>query len=793
MEDKHVRPVLTLPCKRCLLYVFSTVLGATATVASKPLVCERCLPTSSNLAALPAATAATTPQKPILKACVTLLGANDNNDAASFAASLTQSLPLVLIVKEPPAGYPHGELRIYPFLSKGEQPPSIANAKIRTNEANSATDTSIQVALDKPGQTAFSLQFDRLRPGKTYMGQVFITSVGLLHHWDVTLMTEGRGILAVDPIGTLKFVRSPSPHSLSFTLYDKSDGGPYHHVGVRFEPSAPANSKSLTSNFTLDTLSFWENDQRIDIERRDGAAKGTTGAAITLTKLQTLTARVKSLSPGEYSGTLHFSADETSEDSADAKLPLLIQVRDPWAFPVFVIVVGSIFGWFSSKYVVGARRARDLSQQLGELRSRVDSLARRSSPAAGWEFPSEAVSLGFSRLGVELNRLAKLARSAMEVVLHGVEIEEGRKQAERRLLGLESLQETRLRVQPYAQDRPAAQLAIGRRLRRATDLLDRPTFAESEQADLKKLLEELEAWAKKDSFITVYQQALVERLRSNECPNLQYVQSLPAERPIRSRLEFLMKSLPTEEQIIGQTGTAELKNFDQSITRIILLWRERARGWSDEIAAKDAAGGTLDDLFTEIDINIWNTLKTAPREQLVLEPGWSSQSTVQTYEAVEINLGSHIPDLDVWRIRQHPLRIGWSIRPPRGDVRTTRTDALTLVQYFPAAGRVEVAAMLRWKGDQILVARPFSFEVAKNPEYGKHFRLAKEWTEYAAIGVAALFAIATAMAIQYDSTFGSFAQYLAMFVWAAGAGTGGNLFSQLGTSSAPGGAAATLK
>lgn len=55
------------------------------------------------------------------------------------------------------------------------------------------------------------------------------------------------------------------------------------------------------------------------------------------------------------------------------------------------------------------------------------------------------------------------------------------------------------------------------------------------------------------------------------------------------------------------------------------------------------------------------------------------------------------------------------------------------------------------------------------------------------IVIAAGFAVATAMGAQYDSTFGSFGQYLALFVWAAGAGTGGNLFKQLGSASTPGG------
>jgi len=136
----------------------------------------------------------------------------------------------------------------------------------------------------------------------------------------------------------------------------------------------------------------------------------------------------------------------------------------------------------------------------------------------------------------------------------------------------------------------------------------------------------------------------------------------------------------------------------------------------------------------------------------------------------------------------------WMAHPAAwGDVRTTETDGLTLVQYFPSKGLVKVKATLRWGGEEIPNETPLSFDVIQNPEYRKRGMFATGGTEYAAIAVAALFAIVTAMGTQYDSTFGTFTQYVTLFVWAAGAGTGGNLFSQLGTTSAPGGAVATLK
>jgi hypothetical protein len=127
-----------------------------------------------------------------------------------------------------------------------------------------------------------------------------------------------------------------------------------------------------------------------------------------------------------------------------------------------------------------------------------------------------------------------------------------------------------------------------------------------------------------------------------------------------------------------------------------------------------------------------------------------------------------------------------------GTARTTATDGLTLVQYFPSKGEAIISAKLSWKGEEIPVKPSMRFNVDENPDY-KFAIFTDVWTELAVIGVAALFAIVTAMGTQYDSTFGSLAQYIGLFIWAAGAGTGGNLFNQLGTTSAPGGAAATLK
>jgi hypothetical protein len=742
--------------------------------------------------ALPGESATAPPVRPTFENSVTLMGANESNSELSLVTGPSVPAVVILVVKEPFADHPGGELRVLPFSTQVE-PVSVTTAKIRTAENSGPVHDFVAVDLAKAAQIPLSLEFDHLQQGKIYKGRLVLVSGDLLHTWTLSLTTAGYGTLAVNPVGLLKFVRWPfscTSGSFSFTVYDKSGAGPYHRLRARFEPAATSGSKSLTSNFTLDTLCFSSGGSHVDLTRSNTGIKSED---LVLDKARTFKATIVALSPGEYSGDLRFAADETIEDAPEAKLPLLIQVRHSWVPAVLDILIGSAFGWFISKYVVGARRSRDLSRQISELRNRAQQLARRSNPTSGWEFPSEAVSIGFARMSVELSRVAKLASSAMQVLFRGAEIEERRGQAEQRLVGLETLHETRLRVQPGGTDRPAAKHVIGQKLRGAVDLLDQATFASGDQAKLKQLLDDLEIWAKHDATTVAYQQALIERLHGDQCPSLAQVTGLPATDPVRAELEKLIPTLPIDTAITATTDPAKLKEFDQAITKPILLWREHSWPWSKTLAEKNAAGASLDDLFEEADTQFWKLLKTkADMIDLIRDSGGADAP--QSYEIVEINMDlSKVSDFSTWQVQRHRSKVGWSIEPPVGDRRTAETDGGMLVQYFPSEGKATVSADLRWKGEVIPLKSKLTFEIKPNPEYRRRSLLRTQWTEYVAIGAAALFAAATALSTQYDSTFGSISQYLAIFVWAAGAGTGGNLFAQLGASSTPGGAAATLK
>jgi hypothetical protein len=730
---------------------------------------------------------------PALKQRVALLGADEKD-------TLSMAVPVKVAV----TNHDNGELRVSTFSSQDLQP-ILATGRIRTDEKGGSEEMAptASVRLDNPHTIRIWLSLDRLPAAKVMKGKLFLVAGDSVQQWDLNLTTGGRGTLAVTPIGTLKLVtpwpwsRSCLDHAFSFTVYDKSDLGPYHHLTARLEPSGNAASKALSSTFGLDNFSFFQKTgirsaaasclgngyQPVDLEQRT-QVDSSDDAARTVNQARAYTAVVNGLSPGEYSGTLLFMASETADD---ARLPVTIQVRHHWIVAVLVILFGSAVGWFSSKYVVAKRKARDLMRQLSVLRARADFLAKPTFRRAGWQFASEAGSLGLARVRVTLHQLSTLAESALPLIVREQEIQQMRQDVEVRLSALESLREARLSVEAIAEGRPAAQLAIGCLLRRATGVLEGPTFGDPEKAQLDGVLKLIAAWADGATFIAMYRQAVLDRRRGNECPITADVLALEAG-PIRQQLEILIAALPTEASIAAQTDAASLRQSDHNIARLALLWREADQPWAADLAAAYAGGESLYELFHTVDAYLWNALQCSAA-QLSIERDPTRNEHPQTYETMEIYLQDHILGITRSRIQHHPLRVGWSIEPPDSNAaRVMETDGLTVVQYFSSSGSVRLTASLRWEGKDIQVPRPLSFHIIDNPDY-RGRRMFTEWTEYGAIGIAVVFSIATALATLYDSTFGTLAQYFTLFIWSAGAGTGGNLFTQLGTTWTAGGRA----
>ncbi|MHB8068946.1 MAG: hypothetical protein ACYDIC_13740 [Desulfobaccales bacterium] len=737
----------------------------------------------------------------VLKTAVILTGANSANDALSIsiqpgAHELDLYLQADNALKQPL----QGNLIITKFLAQ-TTPGDVVAATMRLAGASSSAgeDVPLKVSFNASDVLRVTLAGGAFRPGTTYKGSLFLTAGGQTNRWEITLTTGGRGILAVSAIGTLKFSMFPwlswfpvcggSMGDLPITLYDKSEGGPYNHVKVRFEPAGNPASKAISSNFNLNSFSFYEMKncipQPIDLE----GCQHLTKITIPYRGQCKFDAWVKPLSPGEYTGALRFTADESSDDATDAKLPLTIQVRHCWVLPVLVILFGSLGGWYSSKYIIAFRKARDLARQVNDLRARADNLARPDPPLDGWEFPGESTSYGLARVRVQLSQLAQLTSSAFPILIREEELKQRLQDAVLRVSALERLHSVRTHVQKVADGRPAAQWALEQLLREANDLLEGPTFDPTQKAAFENLLNAAEAWEKE--FDAKYREALANRLISHEIPTPNEVKDSP-KGDVQEQLEVLLeKFCPTKAQIMDpSTNPNTLKDYDHTIAKIALLWRDQRNEWSADLVKACSKGG-IEDLFRLVDSRLWDALKknVEADPQLHIVPEATSQGFLKTYDLMVVRLTSNIQNISDERILIHPLRVMWHIDPPDHNIRSMENHGLTMVQYFPQPGPVKITADLQWQGDKIPLKDEMKLEVERKEELDKHPLLGGGLPEWTVFAIAAGFAIATAMNTLYDSTFGSFNQYLALFLWAAGAGTGGNIFKQLGSTSAPGGQA----
>jgi hypothetical protein len=462
---------------------------------------------------------------------------------------------------------------------------------------------------------------------------------------------------------------------------------------------------------------------------------------------------------------------------------LAINVRDPRAIPVTVLVVGSILGWFTTKYLVAARKARDMARAVQVLRDRADDLARGISARHGWQFSNEATSYTLAKIRVTLHKLAALTKSGLPMLVDETELTRLKDDAELRLTKLEALRDVRLQVQLVANNRPTVQRFVGRLLRRASDVLEQTVFGTAQQAAFTARMEELQPWLGGETLLQKYREALALRSESDNVG----ISVAGVIAPLQDHVKTLLDNWPPPSSLkAADTTIATLQPFDERFEKLALLIREQKASWVQLLADGCAAGNTLNELFRVVDEQFWETLKSLA-DTIVLRRESAHRTTVDVFVPVEVHLD--VPDIDENRILKHPLNVVWTITSPGGTQRVVETENTTLVQYFSQTGTATIRAKLQWGGHEpIEIKHRFELMIAENTGY-RWYDLFRQGgaPEIAAVAIAILFAVSTAMQTQYDSTFGSATQYLGLFLWAAGAATGGNVLKQLGTSNTPGG------
>jgi len=614
----------------------------------------------------------------------------------------------------------------------------------------------------------------------------------------------GKAVLVVGKIAPQQLtIYSPVPSSwksypqFPITLTAKSGDGPYANLRVRVEDPNQAKSTVITSNFTTDALSFWKDCPKcvpLDLwSSGTGSSQGSNqegkkddARTVGEGSQRTIWARVESLGAGEYSPILRFIADGASETAEESKLALTLQIRHHWLFPGFVILLGSLAGWLGSKYVIGHRIARTLKHDANALSETAAFLARPDPRVGGWRVPGESASYALVRVRTILHQVEHLAKSVFQVIAGEQEIRDRLAEAKRRLDALHTFRTRRLALHELALDRPAVQRKVGETLRRALDILDRPAFGEDQKSEFDALLKKLEDWTKPELRDTLYCNAVKEHI-TDLLTQVSPVGLAGDKGDQICKLLTQLKELNVDA--LSQQTAQKLLEYDRKTAALSLLWRDRNQDWAQALAEQQKNNASLEALYKTRDEEIWKCIKA---HKLQLEGATEAQS----YDLVEVRLELVKSDAfsDSYLVR-HPCRIHWEVTPPGDEPpRQVVTDGLTFAQYFQYLrnqGTYGVSAYIEWHGDRTEKIKGEGITVQENPEYLKCAAF-DWWIESAVTSLAALFAVLTGLQSQYGPTFGSFGQYIGLFLWAAGASTGGNLFKQLGTGRTAGGQEGTL-
>ncbi len=728
------------------------------------------------MAALPAPAAAQ--RQFSLDRNVRLNGATKNNShlVLTIPPDEAQVIPLTFRMDVPPDQIDRAELELTAFEAEGA--PSLRHVlRVRGSREERREAESLEITLASD-VLRIDLELKGIRPRTTYNATLYVLHRGRKHEWDVTLKATDLGVIVADKLPPLQLVLfEPSAwnegRQFQIVLRDPSGRGPYPRVRARIVDPGQGKSATVTSNMTLDAFSFWAGCWQpggcrpVDIQSPgpgDGLALARSGEL-------KIWARAEALSPGEYNPVLRFTGDHASERADDSKLALNLQIRHHWWVAVVVILLGSAAGMFGNKYVAGYWTARALRRETEEAEQAAAALARPDPRGSPWWCRSGSNSYGLARARVILDQAGYLSRSVFSVLAVEQEIRERVDDAKRRLDSLSALQETRSRLQLASIDRAAAQSRIKASIRRALAILDGPTLRAPQKAALDALLADIEAWLLIERQEALYRDAVLDRIRQL------LVSVTPVDVPsatVRERIVELLGEIEKATRLTNPSA-ADLLPYDHFAARLALLWRDRLRDYAESLTLKEKSGAALGELHGMADCEVWDQLRAAAEkgEIQIAVPN----EGVKTFDLVEARLAisAGLPETDVI---DHPCLVHWRVTQPGRQPAETSTYGLSFVQYFAAPGKTMFEARLEWNDEQIPIQSAGAIEVVQNEEYRPW--AAFQSVELAVTVLAALFAIATGLGYGYNSTFGSSGQYIGLFLWAAGASAGGNMFRQRG-------------
>jgi hypothetical protein len=552
--------------------------------------------------------------------------------------------------------------------------------------------------------------------------------------------------------------------NVTVAVLEKTGKAAVEGVRVRLEQVA----KSPGSFGGQNVRYFWNGNDAKDLDISQDPGRTIPAGGQAKVGLQ-----FHGLRPGDYSVVYRFSGWNTGAADDAQKLTLNFHVRDSWGWAVGCLLLAMLLSFVATKVVTAQRRRLDLLQQIHDLKQ------------SGLAFFTQAPTVVWAR--AMLDQTEKLSsrgwltspdliESRVNAVRNTIKIlDQARKLHMRlrgdtsdwlvsRLLSLE-LEELVSRLGTWPLD-DAAATAIGARLTAFGDWFNKDKVRDVLWNDIQP-----------------YLQALKEQMDG-------------ARVPASEKQQYADLCAHLEHPPQDANG---VRNAYREYARLRVIWDHR------EVPniAKLVAIHDLRELLEAADQTDWEKIKKSGL-QVVVPPN----SEVREFEAfAPVQFGvkvsspdgdavDHRPHVDDSYLFRHKVEYRWKFELTPAERKrwqkvpgmgpqvelplTPVTMGPTVSQYFPSAAKVKVSVQLFYQGDpgpEIAATHPLT--VKDSDDF--RFLSAFQRVEFVSWGIAAATAIASGLGMFYvkNAGFGSFQDYLTLFLWGLGVDQGKNFVQAL--------------
>jgi hypothetical protein len=457
---------------------------------------------------------------------------------------------------------------------------------------------------------------------------------------------------------------------------------------------------------------------------------------------------------GEYNLVFRFAGSNTGTDDTQ-KITVPVRVHHQWFWPVLVVFIASLVSFVVNKVIVARKRRFELLGKIADL-----------SPPWLTEFdqtPPVVWIRATLRLAERLSKRFWLT-SPDEI--------------ERRVTGVSN---HLVALEKAYRLRESLKKSLSPLVFRKVDRLLRPTISALGETPLNDValqkfqseLDQFNNWLNAATLGTALWASSERSLLSLKA-NIDGDSNAPTEKTFTA----LKASLDT---VLGNPPTTARTAEDAYLTfaKLQTLWDVRADQTTFDkcvLATSSITVGStasqLDEFFNIADRYIWDRLKNNPKLEINL-PVTSDPDGFQSFSPLEFSVAAPGSQDDETYLFKYRIEYNWTFTWGPQRSLTPKTLGPSVMQFFPSGGkRVSASVELMFLGDQKEVSSTKPLVIGHSRDFGRMKIF--EHAELLSWAIALVLAIFSGLSIYYVSAtgWGSFKDYLTLFLWGAGMETG---------------------